>query len=200
MPPVPMPQTETTTLHHTGSAGPALAPADNPLHEDWTASGEVPPFSRIAAAHFLPAYAQALAAHAAEIATIAGNPEPATFANTIGALELSGRMLDRVDNVFHLLAGAHTNDALLEIERQIAPQLARHWNQIHTNAALYRRIDAVMAGAERSTLDAEQQRVVERYHTRFRRSGAALQEPAKRRLAEIIERLAALGTAFSQNV
>jgi peptidyl-dipeptidase Dcp len=195
-----MPQIETTALHHTRSAGPALAPGDNPLLEDWTASGEVPPFSRIAAAHFLPAYAQALAEHAAEVAAIAGNPEPAAFANTIAALELSGRMLERVDNAFHLLAGAHTNDALLEVERQIAPQIARHWNQIHTNAALYRRIDAVMDGADRGGLDAEQQRVVERYHTRFRRSGAALAEPAKRRLAEIIERLAALGTAFSQNV
>jgi peptidyl-dipeptidase Dcp len=200
MPQVPMPHIEATTLPHNSSGGPAPAPGDNPLLEDWAASGEVPPFSRIAAAHFLPAYAQALAAHAAEVAAIAADPEPPSFANTIAALELSGRMLERVDNVFHLLAGAHTDDALLEVERQVAPQTARHWNQIHTNAALYRRIDAVIRAAEHSALDAEQQRVVERYHTSFRRSGAALEEPAKRRLAEIIERLAALGTAFSQNV
>jgi len=191
---------EAPALLDNSSAGPALAPGDNPLLEDWTASGEVPPFSRIAAAHFLPAYAQALAAHAAEVAAIAANSEPATFANTIATLELSGRMLERVDNVFHLLAGAHTDDALLEIERQIAPQIARHWNQIHSDAGLYRRIDAVMHAAEGCGLDAEQKRVVERYHACFRRSGAALEEPAKRRLAEIIERLAALGTAFSQNV
>src|SRR5689334_16948372 len=107
---------EAPALLDNSSAGPALAPGDNPLLEDWTASGEVPPFSRIAAAHFLPAYAQALAAHAAEVAAIAANSEPATFANTIATLELSGRMLERIDNVFHLLAGAHTDDALLEIE------------------------------------------------------------------------------------
>jgi peptidyl-dipeptidase Dcp len=195
-----MPQIEATGLLDTSSAGPARAPGDNPLLADWAASAEVPPFSRIAAAHFLPAYAQALAEHAAEVAAIAADPEPASFANTIAALELSGRMLERVDNVFHLLAGAHTDDALLEIERQIAPQIARHWNQIQTDAALFRRIDAVMRDAERSALNAEQKRVLERYHTKFRRSGAALDELAKRRLAEIIERLAALGTAFSQNV
>ncbi|MGN6748413.1 MAG: M3 family metallopeptidase [Xanthobacteraceae bacterium] len=193
-----MPQIEATALLDNSSA--AAAPAGNPLLEDWTASGEVPPFSWIAAAHFPAAYAQALAAHAAEVAAIAGDPEPATFANTIAALELSGRMLIRIDNVFHLLAGAHTDDALLAIERQIAPQIARHWNQIRTNAALYQRIAAVMGEAERSALDAEQKRVVERYHTSFRRAGAALEEAAKQRLAEIIERLAALGTAFSQNV
>ena len=82
----------------------------------------------------------------------------------------------------------------------ISPQIARHWNQIHTNAALFRRIDAVMRPAEHLGLDAEQKRVLERYHTSFRRAGAALDDAAKRRLAEIIERLAALGTAFSQNV
>src|SRR5947207_6137311 len=125
---------------------------------------------------------------------------PASFANTIAALELSGRTLKRIDNVLHLLAGAHSDDALLEVERLMAPQIARHWNRIHTNAALFRRIDAVMRAAESSRLDAEQKRVVERYHTSFRRAGAALDGAAKERFAEIIERLAALGTAFSQNV
>jgi peptidyl-dipeptidase Dcp len=113
---------------------------------------------------------------------------------------LSGRTLESIDNVFHLLVGAHSDDALLEIEREMAPQIARHWNRIHTNAALFRRIDAVMRSADSLGLDAEQKRVVERYHTSFRRAGAALEDVAKRRLADIMERLAALATAFSQNV
>jgi peptidyl-dipeptidase Dcp len=195
-----MPEIEAPALLDNNSAGPTIAPGDNPLLEDWTAFAGVPPFPRIRAEHFLPAYAQALAEHAAEIAAIAAEPAPPTFANTIAALELSGRTLERVDNVFSLLAGADTNDALQEIERVISPQIARHWNQIHTNAALFRRIDAVMATTEHIGLDAEQKRVVERYHTSFRRAGAALDDAAKRRLAEIMERLAALGTAFSQNV
>jgi peptidyl-dipeptidase Dcp len=123
---------------------PATALGDNPLLEDWTAAGGVPPFSRIRAEHFLPAYAHALAEHTAEIVAIAGAAEPPTFANTIAALEQSGRTLERIDNVFSLLAGAHTDDALMEVERVMAPQIARHWNRIHTNADLFRRIDAVM--------------------------------------------------------
>jgi len=170
----------------------------NPLIGDWTTPDGVAPFGRIRPEHFRPAYAQALAAHEAEIAAIAANVEPPTFANTIAALELSGRALDRIESVFHLLAGADSNDALLEIEREMAPQLARHWNAINTNAALFRRIDALMRGA--GTLPAEEQRVLERYHTTFRRAGAGLDEAAKKRLAEIIERLAEVATAFSQNV
>jgi peptidyl-dipeptidase Dcp len=172
----------------------------NPLLLEWTAPDGVPPFDRIAPEHFLPAYARALAEHEAEIAAIAGNPAPPSFANTIAAMELNGRALERIGNVFHLLVGAHSNDALLEIEREISPQLARHWNMVNTNAALFRRIDALMREAETLGLSGEQKRVLERYHTGFRRAGAALDGAAKKRLGEIIERLAALGTAFSQNV
>ncbi len=174
--------------------------ADNPFFEAWTTPDEVPPFGRIRPEHFPHAYARAFAEHQAEIAAIAADPAPPDFTNTIAALELSGRLLDRVDNAFHLLAGAHTNDALQEIERDIAPQIARHWNQINNNTALFRRIDAVMLSAAARGLDPEQRRVTERYHTAFRRAGAALDAAAKERLAAITERLAELGTAFSQNV
>ncbi|MGA9009609.1 MAG: M3 family metallopeptidase [Xanthobacteraceae bacterium] len=166
----------------------------------WATPDGVPSFDAIGPEQFRPAYARALAEHTAEVAAIAANPEPPTFDNTIAPMERSGRALDRVGNVFHLLAGAHTNDALLEIEREVAPQLARHWNAINTNAVLFKRIDTLMQDAEKLDLTAEQKRVIERYHTGFRRAGAALGAPAKKRVAEIIERLAAVGTSFSQNV
>jgi peptidyl-dipeptidase Dcp len=172
----------------------------NVFFEGWAAPDGVPPFDRITPEQIRPAYARALAEHATEIAAIVGNPAAPTFDNTIGALEQSGRALQRVDNVFHLLVGAHSNDALLEIEREISPQLARHYNVIATNAALFERVDALMRQAEALGLNAEQKRVLERYHTESRRAGAGLDAPAKKRLAEIIERLAVLGTAFSQNV
>ena len=105
-----------------------------------------------------------------------------------------------MDAVFHLLVGAHSNDALLEIERALAPRSASHWNKIRTNADLFRRIDALMQQVDALGLNAEQKQVLKRYHTTFRRAGAALDGTAKQRLAEIIERLAALGTTFSQNL
>ncbi len=183
----------------TQASIPASTPA-NPLMAGWTTPDGVPPFDCIRPEHFRPSFAQALAEHEAEIAAIEANPAPPSFANTIEALELSGRALERVNNVFHVLAGADTSDALLAIEREMSPLLARHWNKINTSAALFRRVDALMRLAETSGLNAEQKRVLERYHTGFRRAGAALDAAAKKRLAEITERLAALGTAFSQNV
>ncbi len=174
--------------------------SENPLLAAWNTADGVPPFESIRPDDFRPAYARALAEHEAEIAAIATDPAPPSFDNTIAAMEKSGRALTRVGNVFHVLVGAHSNDALLAIEREIAPQIARHFNAIHTNAALFRRIDTLARTADARGLTAEQKRVLERYHITFRRAGAGLDEAAKKRLAEIIERLATLGTGFSQNV
>ena len=99
----------------------------------------------------------------------------------MAALELSGRLLGRVTDVFRALAGAHTNPALLEIERDIAPRRARHWDGILHNAPLFGRIDALYRARDRLGLTAEQQRVLERYHLDFKRAGAALAAPAKAR-------------------
>jgi peptidyl-dipeptidase Dcp len=173
---------------------------DNPLLADWTGAFGVPPFERIEPQHFPPAFAHAFAAHEAEIAVIARDPAEPSFANTIDALEMSGAELSRIENVFHALAGAHTNDAILAIERELAPRQAKHWNRILMDAALFLRIDFLQRRRDALALTPEQARVLDRYHVRFKRAGAALDAAAKTRLAEINERLASLGTAFSQNV
>jgi peptidyl-dipeptidase Dcp len=177
-----------------------LDPPDNPFFEPWTTPDGVPPFAAVRPEHFAPAYTRALAEHEAEIAAIAACPDPPSFDNTIAALEQAGQPLTRVEHVFHLLVGACSNEALLEIEREIAPQVATHWNKIRTDAVLFQRFDAIVQQADELDLTAEQKRVLERYHTSFRRAGAALDGATKTRLAGIVERLAELGTIFSQNV
>jgi peptidyl-dipeptidase Dcp len=173
---------------------------DNPLLENWTSPFGVPPFARIRPEHFLPAFTTAFAAHATEVAAIASDPAEPSFANTIEALEQAGETLNRISNTFHVLAEAHTNDALLAAERELAPLRAQHWNKILLDERLFRRVDALYRRSGELELTPEQARVLERYHAMFKRAGAALDATAKARLAEINERLASLGTAFSQNV
>ncbi len=174
--------------------------AANPLLVPWSTPYGAPPFAEIRPEHFRPAFDKALAEHRSEIDRIAATPAAPTFDNTIAALENAGRLLDRVSAVFWNLAGADTNDALQAIEREISPKLAQHWNAITSNATLFARIDAVMQGAEPADLDAEQKRVLERTHLAFVRAGARLGPEEKERLGEILQRLATLGTQFSQNV
>jgi peptidyl-dipeptidase Dcp len=171
---------------------------DNPLLAAWDAPFAAPPFAAIEPAHFGPAFAAAFAQHQGEIAAIAAQPAAPTFANTVGALERSGRTLARVSATFFALVGAHSNEALLALERDIVPRLTAHWDAIHMNQALFKRIAAVKA--DPSGLDAEEARVLDRYFVTFRRAGAGLDEAARARLAEIGERLAALGTRFGQRV
>jgi peptidyl-dipeptidase Dcp len=174
--------------------------SSNPLLGTWSGAFDVPPFGRITPEHFRPAFDRAIAEHESEIETIAARADEPSFDNTIAALERSGRALGRVSDVFHALAGAHTNEALQAIEREMSPRLAAHHNRLYLNARLFGRVAALLVGRDSLGLSAEQARVLDRYHTAFRRAGAHLDPGTKERLQQITERLAGLGTAFSQNV
>jgi peptidyl-dipeptidase Dcp len=172
----------------------------NPLLAAWETPFGVPPFERLEPEHFRPAFDHAMSQQRGEVEAVMSDCAPASFANTIGALELSGRCLRQVASVFFSLAGAHTSEAPQEIEREIAPVLARHRTWIYQNEALFGRINRLWDRRDMLGLTTEQSRVLERYRIVFIRSGAALDPHSRRRLGEITERLAALGTRFSQNV
>jgi peptidyl-dipeptidase Dcp len=172
----------------------------NPLLKPWRTRFETPPFADIRPEHFLPAFERAFIDHAAEIAAITYDPSQPDFANTITALERSGKLLAKVSTVFHDLVSAHSNPALLEIDKEVSLRTARHWNPIMMNAVLFGRIVQLHDNKATLGLDAEQMRLLERTYTRFHRSGAGLDETAKIRMAEINERLAQLGTDFSHHL
>ena len=172
----------------------------NPLFEAWTAPFGAPPLDRIEPAHFPPAYDRALAEHASEIAAIAENPNPPSFDNLVLALEESGQLLTRVEGVFHNLTSSATDEALQAIELEMAPRLSAHWSAITLHPVLFRRLDALHARRESLGLDPESLRLLERYHLDFVRAGAQLNQVGRDRLAAIAQRLAVLGTQFSQNV
>ncbi|HEV7409725.1 MAG TPA: M3 family metallopeptidase [Bradyrhizobium sp.] len=177
-----------------------VSASGNPLLKPWRTPFETPPFTEIEPAHFMPAFEQAFADHAAEIAAITTDPAPPDFNNTITALERSGKLLSKVAGVFYELVSAHSNPALLEIDKQVSLRMARHWNPIMMNAVLFGRIVALHDNRAALGLTPEQKRLLERTYTRFHRSGAGLDDAAKARMAEINERLAHLGTAFSHHL
>jgi peptidyl-dipeptidase Dcp len=184
------------TLENTASA-PAQA---NPLLAAWQTPFETPPFADIAPEHFIPAFEQAFADHSAEIAAITHDPSLPDFANTITALERSGKLLAKVSAVFYDLVSANSNPAILAIDKEVSLRMARHWSPIMMNAVLFGRIAMLHDNRASLTLTGEQMRLLERTYTRFHRAGAGLSEDAKKRMAEINERLAHLGTEFSHHL
>jgi len=179
----------------------AVAPTtENPLLQAWLTPHETPPFDAIRPEHFLPAFEQAFADHAAEIAAITHDPAAPDFANTIVALERAGRLLSKVSAVFYDLVSAHSSPELLAIDSEVSLRQARHWNPILMNAVLFGRIALLYQRRAELKLTPEQTRLLERTYTRFHRAGAGLDDAAKTRMAAINERLAQLGTTFSHHL
>jgi len=173
---------------------------ENPFFEPWTTPFGLPPFDRICPEHFPPAFDRAMAEHTAEIAAITGLAAAPTFANTIEALERSGRLLDQVSRVFFNLDSSNSSDTLEAIARDYAPKLAQHQMQIALDEDLFGRISELHARRESLGLAADQLRLLERHHLRLVRSGALLRPEQKAQMAAIVERLAILHTRFGQNV
>jgi peptidyl-dipeptidase Dcp len=175
-------------------------PANNPALTDWNGLNGLPRFEALNDGDFAPAFDAALARHEEEIDAIADNPEAPTFGNTIVALELAGDDLSRVSALFWNRAGAHTNDTIQALERDISPKMSRHYSKIGMNAALFARIDTLWEARETLGLTLEQTRVLERHWKGFVKSGAKLEKAEQEKLAGINETLAGLGTQFGQNV
>ena len=172
----------------------------NPLLSEWTTPFHLAPFDAISDADFAPAFEEALSAHEAEIAAIAGAGAPPTFANTIEALERAGAQLDKVLSVFFTVAGADSNPDREALQRAFSPRLAQHSAGISSNKALFARVAAVWAARDGLDLSDEQRRVLMLTHRGFVRAGAALTGAEDARMQEIKGRLAVLGTAFTQNL
>lgn len=172
----------------------------NPLLAPWNTPFGLPPFDRIEDAHFAPAFDSALAQARSEIAAIADAPDPPGFANTIEALESSGKALDKVLSTFFAVAGADSNPERQKLQREFSPKLAQFSSDIHANAALFARISTLWDARDTLGLTPEQTRLLMLTHRRFRRAGAALTGTEEKRMRAIMTRLAELGTAFTQNL
>ena len=188
----PMPNTP------AAAADPAVG--GNPLLVASTLAFQAPRFDLIQDAHYQPAIEEGMRQHLAEVRTIADNPEPPTFANTIEALERSGVLLTRAASVFFAMTSAHTNPALQAAEQALAPKLAEHADAIHLDPALFARVKALYAQRADAGLTPEQVFLVERTHDNFVRAGAELDAEKQAELRKLNSEESSLTTAFSNTL
>ena len=172
----------------------------NPLLAKYETNFEVPPFDLIKDEHFRPAFKEALKVHEAEIDSILKIDEPATFANTILALENAGQLLNRVSTVFYNLNSANTNDTIQAIAKDLAPVMSAHRDEINLNPDLFKRVKTVYDQRANAGLDAEDQKLLEETYKGFVRSGANLKDEDKEKLKKINAELSVLSTQYGQNL
>src|SRR5688572_28633945 len=188
-----------TTQASTVSDGVVAVP--NPLLAAWAGSyGGLPPFDKVKVEDIKPALESAMAENLQQIEIIANNASPATFENTIAAMEQTGQTLERVMTIYGIWSSNMNNAEFQKVEREMAPKLSAFSDQITQNTILFERIKTVYNSPEKEKLTPEQQRLTWNTYTNFVRAGAKLDATAKTRLSELNQQLANLYTRFSQNL
>ena len=174
--------------------------ANNPFFEAYNTLYQTPPFNKIKTEHFEPAFREGIKQHDSEIEAIINNPEPATFANTIEAMERSGDLLSRVSGVFFCLLSAESNDEMQRISRDISPKLSEHSNNIYLNEKLFERVAAVYKQSQSLNLTTEQSRLLSETYISFINRGVGLSSADKAKYRELSAELSKHTILFGQNV
>ena len=172
---------------------------NNPLSVESTAPYGAPRFDEIRNEHYKPAFEQAVREAREEVDAIVANPEAPTFANTIEALEFSGKRLDGISNIFFNLNEAHTNDTMQSLALELSPMLTAFGNDISLNPQLFERVKAVYDRRDSLGLNTEQARLLEKTYKSFARNGAALSDADKELYRQYTSELSALTLQFGQN-
>ncbi|MEG1616058.1 MAG: M3 family metallopeptidase [Bacteroidales bacterium] len=172
----------------------------NPFFTDSTAPFGVPMFESIKTEHYMPAFMEGMKEHNAEIEAIANNTETPTFENTVAALEFSGKLMNRVAGVFYNLTSAETNEELNNIQKEIAPLMSEHSDNMMLNDKLFARIKTIYDNKATAGLTKEQEMVLEKYYKNFVRSGALLNPEQKETLKTLNKELGLAYIKFGDNV
>lgn len=171
----------------------------NPFFGKYKTPFETPPFDKIKTEHYEPAFKRGIAELKEDIEKIANNPEPATFENTIVALDRSGELLNRVSGAFFNVLSANANDEMMEISQRISPDLTESSNNIYLNEKLFARVKAVYDQRQSLNLSVEDARLLDETYRAFQESGATLSAEDKEKYRALTTELSLLSLQFDQN-
>lgn len=160
----------------------------------------VPEFDKVSLIGLIPAIEEGMKINLDEIDAIANNTEAPTFENTIVAMERTGSDLDRIFTYWGIWSSNQSSPEFRKIQAEMAPKLSAFFSKINQNEKLFNRVQAVYNSDEVKGLTSDKQRLVHLTYNGFARNGATLEGEAKKRYAEINQRLAGLHTKFSNNV
>ncbi|WAH64706.1 M3 family metallopeptidase [Xanthomonas hortorum] len=182
----------------TGKTTAAQAPdlRSNPLLIPSTLPFQAPPFDKIQDSDYLPAFEEGIRLSRIDLRKIADNPEPATFENTVEALERSGETLSRVSNIFFALSSADTNDVRQKIKQEIGPELATLGDEFGLDPKLFARFKTLYDQRDTLALNPEQKRLLEHDYNAFIRDGAQLSDADKSSLRKLNVEETTLTTQF----
>ncbi|MCC8152875.1 MAG: M3 family metallopeptidase [Tannerellaceae bacterium] len=173
--------------------------SNNPFFGNYKTPFETPPFDVIKLEHYEPAFDEGIRRLSDEVEKIARNPEPATFENTVVALDRSGDLLDKVSSAFFNVLNADSNDEMMELSQKVSPKLSDCYNNIYLNEALFQRVKKVYEQREQLNLSQEDKRLLEKQFEAFQKKGANLSPEQKEKYRQLSTELSTLTLTFGQN-
>ncbi len=172
----------------------------NPFFKPYNTPFDVPPFEKIMAKHYMPAFVKGMADGKMEIEKIAESEAEPTFENTIDSFDKAGELITKVSSVFFSQSSANTNDSLQKVEVEVSPLLSAYRDEILLNSALFKKIKSVYDNQAKFKLTAEQKYLLENLYKGFVRNGANLNKKDQDTLKQLNQRLSVLTVKFSQNI
>lgn len=171
----------------------------NPFFFSYNTPFETPPFNEIKNEHFEPAFDEGIKRLDSEVQAIANDTQPATFENTIIALERSGRLLNKVSSAFFNILNAEADDEMMEISQRISPKLSESSNNIFLNEKLFARVKNVYEQKDKLNLSTEDTKLLEETFESFSVRGANLNPEDKEKYRKLSTDLSVLSLRFDQN-
>ena len=171
----------------------------NPFFFSYNTPFETPPFNEIKNEHFEPAFDEGIKRLDSEVQAIANDTQPATFENTIIALERSGKLLNKVSSAFFNILNAEADDEMMEISQRISPKLSESSNNIFLNEKLFARVKNVYEQKDRLNLSTEDTKLLEETFESFSVRGANLNPEDKEKYRKLSTDLSVLSLRFDQN-
>ncbi|MCX7545681.1 M3 family metallopeptidase [Marinicella gelatinilytica] len=182
------PQSKTTTENNT-------------LLAEWSGPyGGVPAFDKMKLEDVIPAFEVAMTENLADYDKIANNNEPATFENTIVAMEKAGEKLNRAGVYFGIWGANLSSPEVRKLQMELAPKFSEMRSKISQNKKLFARIKNVYEDSLKTPLESDQQRLVKTTYESFAMNGADLSPEKQKRYAEINKELSSMYTQFANNV
>ena len=171
----------------------------NPLLTAFVTPHQTPPFDKIKAEHYEPAFDIAIEDAKKEVARIAASKETPTFENTIVALDNTGERLEYISSIFFNLNSAMTDSLMQDIAQKVSPKLTAYGHEIYMNQELFNRVKQVYEQKEKQNLNPEQHALLEKTWKAFIKGGANLEGADKERFKEVSIELSKLSLTFDKN-
>ena len=184
----------------TGCKNTPVADTGNPFYTAYNTPFDVPPFEKIMAKHYTPAFEKGMTEGRAELKKILENTEEPTFQNTIDPVDQMGVLLTKVSAVFFAQTSANTNDSLQKIEIDMSPKLSEYRDEIMLNPILFKKVKSIYENQSKFNLDDEQKFLLENLYKNFVRNGALLSATDQDTLRKLNKEISVLTVNFSQNV